>query len=229
MRFLHGSKSMKNRENSVASQRLNESKSVLITGGARGLGLILAEKYAARGYRVAVCSRSAEDLRVAEHKIERAYTESRRVSSGASPTAENITDSAESHSVAHSRGKNRPLKNDLNNDLNNDFDLSKVFSEEEGEVSGEGDGAATSSQSQSSQSQSSHLRKSVLTFQCDVSDADAVRKMVAEISKSFGSIDILVNCAGVILSAPLQSTTREDFADAIDSNFWGMKIGRAHV
>jgi NAD(P)-dependent dehydrogenase (short-subunit alcohol dehydrogenase family) len=40
---------------------LNE-KVVLITGGSRGLGLIMAREFAARGARVAVCARDADDL-----------------------------------------------------------------------------------------------------------------------------------------------------------------------
>jgi short-subunit dehydrogenase len=37
-------------------------KSVLITGGSRGLGLVLAREFARRGARVAICARSAEEL-----------------------------------------------------------------------------------------------------------------------------------------------------------------------
>src|SRR5437773_4657083 len=37
-------------------------KSVLITGGSRGLGLVLAREFAKRGARVAVCARSAAEL-----------------------------------------------------------------------------------------------------------------------------------------------------------------------
>ena len=37
-------------------------RSVLITGGSRGLGLVLAREFARRGARVAICARSAEEL-----------------------------------------------------------------------------------------------------------------------------------------------------------------------
>lgn len=40
---------------------LNE-KVVLITGGSRGLGLVMAREFAARGARVAVCARDADNL-----------------------------------------------------------------------------------------------------------------------------------------------------------------------
>lgn len=38
-------------------------KVVLITGGSRGLGLVLAREFATQGARVAVCARDEDDLR----------------------------------------------------------------------------------------------------------------------------------------------------------------------
>jgi NAD(P)-dependent dehydrogenase (short-subunit alcohol dehydrogenase family) len=38
-------------------------KIVLITGGSRGLGLVMAREFAAKGARVAICARDEEDLR----------------------------------------------------------------------------------------------------------------------------------------------------------------------
>jgi 5,10-methylene-tetrahydrofolate dehydrogenase/methenyl tetrahydrofolate cyclohydrolase len=37
-------------------------KSVLITGGSRGLGLVLAREFAKQGARVAVCARDSDEL-----------------------------------------------------------------------------------------------------------------------------------------------------------------------
>jgi NAD(P)-dependent dehydrogenase (short-subunit alcohol dehydrogenase family) len=45
-------------------------KTVLITGGARGLGLILARDFAAEGARVAICSRDAEELARARAELQ---------------------------------------------------------------------------------------------------------------------------------------------------------------
>lgn len=47
-----------------------KDKVVLITGGARGLGLVLAREFAAEGARIAICSRSAEELAAAKTELE---------------------------------------------------------------------------------------------------------------------------------------------------------------
>jgi NAD(P)-dependent dehydrogenase (short-subunit alcohol dehydrogenase family) len=44
-------------------------KSVLITGGSRGLGLVLAREFAGRGARVAVCARDAAELERAKSDL----------------------------------------------------------------------------------------------------------------------------------------------------------------
>lgn len=44
-------------------------KSVLVTGGSRGLGLVLARELLDAGARVAICARTEEDLRVAEQEL----------------------------------------------------------------------------------------------------------------------------------------------------------------
>lgn len=46
-------------------------KTVLITGGARGLGLVLAREFAGEGARLALCSRSADDLERARGELAR--------------------------------------------------------------------------------------------------------------------------------------------------------------
>lgn len=44
-------------------------KHVLITGGARGLGLVLARQFAARGARLSICSRDATQVSAAEDEL----------------------------------------------------------------------------------------------------------------------------------------------------------------
>ncbi len=47
-----------------------KDKVVLITGGARGLGLVLAREFAAQGAKIAICSRSGEELARAREDLE---------------------------------------------------------------------------------------------------------------------------------------------------------------
>ncbi|MEX2235186.1 MAG: SDR family NAD(P)-dependent oxidoreductase [Cyclobacteriaceae bacterium] len=47
-----------------------EGKVVLITGGSRGFGLVLARHLAKRGARLAICARSADDLELARQDLD---------------------------------------------------------------------------------------------------------------------------------------------------------------
>jgi NAD(P)-dependent dehydrogenase (short-subunit alcohol dehydrogenase family) len=47
-----------------------ENKVVLITGGSRGLGLVLAREFAAEGARIAICARDADELAAARQDLE---------------------------------------------------------------------------------------------------------------------------------------------------------------
>jgi NAD(P)-dependent dehydrogenase (short-subunit alcohol dehydrogenase family) len=111
-------------------------KVVLITGGSRGLGLVLSREFARRGSRVAICARDADEL-------ERAR-----------------------------------------------LDL-------------EGRGAR------------------VLALACDVTDRAQVETLARDLTAQWGSIDVLVNDAGVIQVGPLDTLTREDYEDAMRTHFWG--------
>lgn len=112
------------------------NKTVFITGGSRGLGLVLAREFAAGGARVAVCARDEEELQRAKDDLEVRGCE-------------------------------------------------------------------------------------VMTVTCDVSKSDEVGRAVALIHQRFGSIDVLVNNAGVIQVGPLETMTPEDFKRAMKVHFWG--------
>src|ERR1700742_3675726 len=46
-----------------------KGKTVLITGGSRGLGLVLAREFAAEGANVAICARDQEELERAREDL----------------------------------------------------------------------------------------------------------------------------------------------------------------
>ena len=46
-----------------------KNKVVVITGGSRGLGLVLARQFAAEGAKLAICARDAEELEVAQSEL----------------------------------------------------------------------------------------------------------------------------------------------------------------
>ncbi|MDO4280916.1 MAG: 3-oxoacyl-[acyl-carrier-protein] reductase [Peptococcaceae bacterium] len=58
-------------------------------------------------------------------------------------------------------------------------------------------------------------------FQCDVADFDAVKETVAAVKESFGTIDILVNSAGITRDGLVARMKAEDFEAVIDTNLVG--------
>jgi NAD(P)-dependent dehydrogenase (short-subunit alcohol dehydrogenase family) len=119
---------------SVRETRLR-GKVALITGGSRGLGLVLARHLATEGARIAICARDEQELLEARRDLQ-------------------------------TRGAD------------------------------------------------------VFATPCDLRNRHEVEAMVARVEAHFGSIDILINTAGVISVGPLEEMTIEDFYDAMDSNFW---------
>jgi NAD(P)-dependent dehydrogenase (short-subunit alcohol dehydrogenase family) len=62
----------------------------------------------------------------------------------------------------------------------------------------------------------------VLAVPCDVADPTQVAVMVETVTRHYGRIDILINNAGIMVVAPLESLTRADFERVIAVNFWGV-------
>jgi NAD(P)-dependent dehydrogenase (short-subunit alcohol dehydrogenase family) len=114
-----------------------QGKTVLITGGSRGLGLALAREMAARGARVAICGRDPESLERARASLARAGGE-------------------------------------------------------------------------------------VLAVPCDITDRGSVQRLVEEVHRNLGRIDILINNAGVIEVGPAVTMSVADYEEAMGTNFWGM-------
>lgn len=65
--------------------------------------------------------------------------------------------------------------------------------------------------------------------QCDVSDFEAVKEMVAEIKDEFERIDVLVNNAGITRDGLLMRMKEEQFEAVIDANLGGAFNCMRHV
>jgi NAD(P)-dependent dehydrogenase (short-subunit alcohol dehydrogenase family) len=65
------------------------------------------------------------------------------------------------------------------------------------------------------------LGASVLGVQCDLRNQDEVKTAIQNVHAHFGSIDVLVNNAGVITVGPLEHMRVEDFDDAMAIHFYG--------
>ena len=63
----------------------------------------------------------------------------------------------------------------------------------------------------------------------DLADADAVRRMVAEVVEAFGGIDVLVNNAGVFERHPIDQTTYEQWQQAWSHTLGVNLVGAANV
>jgi len=65
----------------------------------------------------------------------------------------------------------------------------------------------------------------VLTFRCDVRDRKQVQDTIDESVKLQGSIDVLINNAGVIQVGPFEEMSIEDFEIAMATHAWGPLYG----
>ncbi len=58
-------------------------------------------------------------------------------------------------------------------------------------------------------------------YQCDVTDEQAVKELVAHVEEEIGIIDILVNNAGIIKRQPMCEMTVEEFKQVVDIDLHG--------
>lgn len=113
-----------------------KGKVVLITGGSRGLGLLMARAFGFEGARVGICARDRGELDRAREIIE----------------------------------------------------ASGVLAE---------------------------------TFVCDIAQKEEVERMLEEVRRRMGPIDVLVNNAGIIQVGPIEVMNSDDFREAMGVYFWG--------
>jgi NAD(P)-dependent dehydrogenase (short-subunit alcohol dehydrogenase family) len=113
-------------------------KSVVITGGSRGLGFVLARQLAAEGARITLVARDENELRRAADDI-----------------------------------------------------------------------------------RARHPNASVLIVPADIGERADVEHAVSQAIASYGTIDVLINNAGIIQVGPLDHMKLSDYEDAINTHFWG--------
>jgi 3-oxoacyl-[acyl-carrier protein] reductase len=61
-----------------------------------------------------------------------------------------------------------------------------------------------------------------MAAQADISKQDDVESMVASVHDTFGSVDVLVNNAGITIDKKFENMTREDWETVIDVNLGGV-------
>lgn len=64
----------------------------------------------------------------------------------------------------------------------------------------------------------------VLSIEADSADAEAVQSAVAQTVKELGGLDILVNCAGIMILAPVDDYRLEDFDRMLAVNVRGVFV-----
>ena len=69
--------------------------------------------------------------------------------------------------------------------------------------------------------QTSHAGTSLITYTADVSNEADCRNFINEVIKAFGTIDILINNAGISMRALFLETEPETLRKVMDVNFWG--------
>lgn len=115
-------------------------KIAVVTGGSRGLGLVLARELGRRGVRVVVCARDEEELERARASL---------AADGVDATA----------------------------------------------------------------------------LPVDVTDAEGMAGLIADVEENLGPVDVLVNNAGIIQVGPVEAMALEDYRRAMDVMFWGALHG----
>lgn len=79
-----------------------------------------------------------------------------------------------------------------------------------------------SAEARSTEAGISELGVRARAYPCDVSDGSAVESAFRSILSDFGTVDVLVNCAGITRDRLLLSMTAEDFDSVVKTNLYGV-------
>ncbi len=64
-------------------------------------------------------------------------------------------------------------------------------------------------------------RVKILALPCDVTDRQQVRRLVKQVQKSIGTIDVLINNAGIIQVGPQAVMDISEYEEAMNTHYWG--------
>jgi NAD(P)-dependent dehydrogenase (short-subunit alcohol dehydrogenase family) len=64
-------------------------------------------------------------------------------------------------------------------------------------------------------------KNNALFIECDISNAESVKNLVAKTLEDFGTVDILINNAGILYQKPISETTDEEWNAVINTNLKG--------
>jgi 3-oxoacyl-[acyl-carrier protein] reductase len=63
--------------------------------------------------------------------------------------------------------------------------------------------------------------KNALFIECDISSVESVKHLVTKTVEAFGTIDILINNAGIVRQKPISETSEEEWSAVINTNLKG--------
>lgn len=66
-----------------------------------------------------------------------------------------------------------------------------------------------------------NIGRQALAIPTDISDIEQVKALVENAIATYGHIDVLINNAGICMTAPMANTTLEDWHKIIEINLWG--------
>jgi len=85
--------------------------------------------------------------------------------------------------------------------------------------------ARTVRQLEAAKSELSDAGMQVISIAADLTEKEQVEAMVERVVQHYGSIDVLINNAGIIHVGPEESMSIKDYEEAMDLNFWAAFYG----